>query len=70
MLLSWCWSIIILKLNVNERYNFALKFVFGCLNDNDEFLTQCWTDLDSDVLLKLLRHWVLNEPALMVYLRV
>ena len=58
------------ELNINEAHDPRLELVLWRLDNDDEFLRHLWAYFQGQLLLELLGHGVLNEPAIELLLGV
>ena len=64
MFLCWLAQQFISHFDVDERYYFGLKTVFGCLDHDDELLAHLRPYFQSNLLLEFLRDGVLTTESL------
>lgn len=61
--LFFLWFHLFGDADVNKGHNFGWKLILWSFNNNNELLAHLRTNFKCELLLKLFRNWVFNEPA-------
>jgi hypothetical protein len=56
--------------DVDKAHNSCLKPVLGSFHHDDKFLLHLWPNFNGNTFLKFLGDWILNKPAVELYLRI